>query len=308
MIRFMINKMKTSKTKAHGAVWCAVKSIWDMTRKTCVKKRMFREAVLLVLLGSITASCIFTGCSNNNTVSNENNPTVDNTGASEANGSGKSDTADKPGKGWALSENWSVENSFMPLLTQDEEAVFEKAADNLTDASYEPVFVIGGQVVAGMNYAYLCHRKPIALDPEPSWVVVVVYQNLRGDAEVTAINDFDPTDIFTVDPKTEEYELVGGWSCPTDDIDPRALSDEAYEAYRGATTNTDSSMYFEPIVLLATQNVSDQYYRLLCRGTYYGNEPPVANIYVVDIRKNQSGKSSICSYKRIDVSAYVTAG
>jgi hypothetical protein len=255
----------------------------------------------VTVLASMFAGCAGGGGGNTVVQGKESSP-------SEADGGSSVDTSAQASEEASVSGRWTLENSFMPLLTADRQAVFEKAISVLNDASYEPVFVIGDQVVAGRNSAYLCHRKTSGPEAEQSWVVVVVYEDLKGDAEVIAINGFNPEDVYTVDPKVEEYMLVGGWSCPSDEINPQALSDEAYDAFRKATTNSDSSMYFEPIVLLASMRAEDTYYRLLCRGTYYGTEPPMSNIYMVDVCVNGNGKASIYSYKRVDVSAYVKAG
>lgn len=269
-------------------------------------KTIIRGAVLMMALGTMAVACVFAGCSNGSagtTVPQSN----EGSSVTESYGSSTGESTNPSTQPGVDSEGWAVENSFMPLLTSEEQGIFEEAIADLTDASYEPVFVIGEQVVSGMNRAFLCHRKVAGTNEDQSWVVVVVYQDLRGKSEIIAINEFDPTDIYVVDPRIEEYTLVGGWSCPTDDIDPQALSDEAYDVFRKATTNTDSSMYFEPILLLATQRAPEVYYRLLCRGTYYGSEPPTSNMYVVDLYKDANGKASIYSYKRVDVSAYVTS-
>ena len=48
---------------------------------------------------------------------------------------------------------WEVYENSTPYLAEGEKEIFDKAQANLVGLAYEPIAVIGQQVVAGMNYA-----------------------------------------------------------------------------------------------------------------------------------------------------------
>ena len=62
---------------------------------------------------------------------------------------------------------------------------FNKAIDCLDGYRYEVVAVLGSQVVAGMNYSYLCKGEMVIPDAKPDYNIVNVYEDLKGDAQIT---------------------------------------------------------------------------------------------------------------------------
>ena len=52
---------------------------------------------------------------------------------------------------------------------------------------YEALALLGKQIVAGTNYAYLCKATVVAPDAQPYLAVVFVYQTLEGDCELLKI-------------------------------------------------------------------------------------------------------------------------
>lgn len=84
--------------------------------------------------------------------------------------------------GWEVAEH-------QPVLMMDEEmqAVFDKATGDMDGAVYVPVALLGTQVVAGINYCFLCQITPVVPDPKPVWALVYIYADLEGNAEITNI-------------------------------------------------------------------------------------------------------------------------
>ena len=84
--------------------------------------------------------------------------------------------------GWEVAEH-------QPVLMMDEEmqAVFDKATGDMDGAVYGPVALLGTQVVAGINYCFLCQITPVVPDPKPVWALVYIYADLEGNAEITNI-------------------------------------------------------------------------------------------------------------------------
>lgn len=86
--------------------------------------------------------------------------------------------------GWSVAEeseiNDDIKNTFYQAMDkyQDEEII---------TVSYDPVTYLGSQVVAGLNHAILC--KCSEINKGTKWVIVYIYENLDGDAEVTDVID-----------------------------------------------------------------------------------------------------------------------
>ena len=77
-----------------------------------------------------------------------------------------------------------------PEVTDKMKTALDTACAELDGAEYEPVAVLGEQVVAGMNYLLLCRITPVVQNPEPHYSIVTVYADLDGNAEITETLDF----------------------------------------------------------------------------------------------------------------------
>lgn len=84
--------------------------------------------------------------------------------------------------GWAETES--------PEMTDKAEAALEKACETLTGAVYTPVALLATQVVAGMNYRIICESRPSIPSPERGYVIVTVYADLEGGAEIIDTFEF----------------------------------------------------------------------------------------------------------------------
>ena len=74
-------------------------------------------------------------------------------------------------------------------LTEEAKAAFDKAMEGLVGVDYEPLALVGTQVVSGMNYCILCKATPVYPDAESYEALVTVYADLNGNAEVTDIQE-----------------------------------------------------------------------------------------------------------------------
>jgi hypothetical protein len=75
-------------------------------------------------------------------------------------------------------------------LTPEAEAAL-KAATDMPGCSYEPIAIIGTQVVAGVNYCILCRVTPIVPDAVPTYALVYVYAGVDGTNALLGIADID---------------------------------------------------------------------------------------------------------------------
>ena len=82
-----------------------------------------------------------------------------------------------------LSGGWTASES--PKVTSAAKKALTKATDGLAGASYNPVALLGTQVVAGTNYRILCEVTPVVPNAQTDYMVVQVYADLSGNAEIT---------------------------------------------------------------------------------------------------------------------------
>lgn len=82
------------------------------------------------------------------------------------------------------------------VITKEAQEAFDKAMAAYTDDNkvYTPLSLLGSQVVAGMNYAYLCEGKDAdaASDVAAATYKVVIYADLDGNATVSSIEEYTP--------------------------------------------------------------------------------------------------------------------
>ena len=76
--------------------------------------------------------------------------------------------------GWSLNQG--------SILPQDNQ-------DAMVGYRYEVLGVLGKQVVAGTNYAYLCKGSVVIPEAKPEYVIVNVYEDLDGQSSITGTKD-----------------------------------------------------------------------------------------------------------------------
>ena len=90
-----------------------------------------------------------------------------------------------------VSGGWGCGAAIGAGLSEDVQAKFDKALEGNVGVGYEPLCLLGTQVVAGENFAILCRATPATQDPTPALAVVVVYADLNGGAEILSVNAFN---------------------------------------------------------------------------------------------------------------------
>ena len=194
----------------------------------------------------------------------------------ESNADAQSTDNDVDG-GWT--ENYSLE------MTDDAKTALEKACEMLTGAEYTPVALLATQIVAGTNYRIICESRPAVPVPECGYVIVTVYADLEGNAEITDTIEFSHREIYYGDSEESNtsiaetkaavdgnmktyYEMNDGtWMC--DDIIykyrleikgrmPNAAVDSTFvylsnieeisfeQAYKAAGVSSSTEDYFSP--------------------------------------------------------------
>lgn len=168
-----------------------------------------------------------------------------------------------------------------PVVTEELQALLDRALEGMTGATYTPVAYLGSQVVAGTNYALLCRVAPVVPDPVETYCVVCLYEDLEGHVEITQVEDSN------ADTNLSNEQLSGGWSQP----ESPELTEEARAALSSALENLDGADY-EPLALLGTQVVAGMNYCILCQSTV--TAPGAESAYVlVYVYQDLEGKGEI---------------
>lgn len=172
-----------------------------------------------------------------------------------------------------LSGGWQVNTTVSTQkLGKAEKKVFSKATDGLVGATYTPLAVLGTQVVAGMNYCFLCHCASATYPATNSICKMYVYQDLSGKAKITKIKEL-----------SLKHRPTGGWvlsktkkEAKVDSAAKKALT-KALETLTGAD--------YEPLLVLGRGKNA---WYLLCSKKIVapGSSAELARVYV-----KKSGKT-----------------
>ena len=229
-----------------------------------MKKRLF----VLALAGVMTAS--FAGCGSSTT-----GTTAGETVAKAENSTQSTVTAEKMnvetpdtgkeeapvdggnvipgGDDGMIDGGWSAASSMK--ITEQHLDLFKKAQETLTGAYYTPLALLGTQVVAGTNYRFLCRMDASVpeLNATPVYAVVVIYEDLSGNATISEIYDSE------VPVPASDEMMVGAYEQSAD----LAMTTEATKAFDLAL-KTITGQAFKATALLGSQVVAGTNYRILC--------------------------------------------
>ena len=161
---------------------------------------------------------------------------------------------------------------------------FQLAFKDLSGAALRPVAYLASQVVAGTNYAILCEREAVIPNPVPYLSVVVVYEDLEGNAEIIRFNDFDLGKYVSANDEeapADEPGLAGGWTVNTEFSE--ANLDEGAKAACDAVLYGVMGVEYQPIACLATQVVAGINYAVLCKATVSADEGNTNQLRIVTI-------------------------
>lgn len=198
--------------------------------------------------------------------------------------------------GWTENTEWVSK-----AVTDEQLSIFHDAAGGILDVSYEPIAVVGQQVVAGMNYAYLCQVIDWEGDATPHWCIVTVYHDLEGGSKLVEDKPIDVSDVKTAD--TASHEATGAWSAPEPN-NGMLLPEQAQQAFAKAMESYGGTSA-SPVALLGTQVVAGTNYRVLAQGPN-GAGATTYTTYVVDVYQDLEGNCSVTNMAPLDLAYYVT--
>ena len=212
------------------------------------------------------------------------------------------DLTEDAGSEPVASGGWAVNES--PEMTDELSAVFAKALEQLVGVNYVPVACLGTQVVAGTNYCFLAQATVVYPDAQPRFVLVYIYEDLSGNAEIMNFADMPviPNEYGTAEPIPSEETLDGGWAY----AESPEVTDEMKARLEKALAETVGAEY-EPVANLGTQVVAGLNRCLLCRITPVVPNP-VSHYALVYVYEALDGSAEITDVFDFDFGALCTYG
>lgn len=156
-------------------------------------------------------------------------------------------------------------------------AAFKKATAELEGVSYQPIAVLGTQVVAGTKYAILCKAAPVVPDAAPEITIMYIYENVDGTVEIDGFQT-----IISGDDE-------GGFKANTGKFTIKNKKNKAvYSAYKKAVKELVGVDY-KPVLYLGKQSKSGSNYMILCRSRVVYPDAPY-EWSLVTVSKSAKGK------------------
>lgn len=195
---------------------------------------------------------------------------------------------------------WTVNSDVVTVVYPTEAGeAFEKASKEYNGIEMEPVALLASQVVSGKNYSFLAKTKNVASNGQSQWFIVVVYEDLQGNAKITSANPIDISDIKVGN--TIPENLLGGWElAPVSNA--VTLPEEIWSKFSEASEGF-VGVNLSPLAVLASQVVSGANYLILCTGNTVTQNPQYG-LYVVTLYVDAQGKAQLTNVDIFDVLAY----
>ncbi len=166
--------------------------------------------------------------------------------------------------------------------------IFYKAANKIEDNNYEPLVLLGTQIVSGTNYMYLCKEVN---DGGFNYKVIIVYNDLNGNSTIISTKDFDVLKYFNKNIDGNRELLDGGWEV-VDEFLSYDMSESLYKNFKKIATN-----FSEYGILLATQVNNGTNYGILALGKD-------KTIKFVTMNVTSKNKASIVSTAYVELSDF----
>lgn len=167
-------------------------------------------------------------------------------------------------------------------------AAFKKATAELEGVSYQPIAVLGTQVIAGIKYAILCKATTVYPDAEPQITIMYIYENLDRTAEITGFQT-----IIGESGKDGFKANTGKFAIKN------SKNKTVYSAYKKAMKELVGVDY-KPVLYLGRQAKSGSNYMILCRSK---SVTPDASYEwsLVTVSKSAKGKVKLADIQTLEL-------
>lgn len=197
--------------------------------------------------------------------------------------------ADDSGYTEFLAGGWEVNTGSTSISKNAAaKAAFKKATAELLGVSYQPIAVLGTQVVAGTNYAILCRATPVIPDAAPDITIMYIYENVDGTVDIDGFQT-----IISGGDK-------GGFKANTGKFAIRNKKNKAvYSAYKKAMKELVGVDY-KPVLYLGKQTKSGSSYMILCRSQVVYPDAPY-EWSLVTVSKSAKGKVKLGDVQTLEL-------
>lgn len=176
--------------------------------------------------------------------------------------------------GWAVAKSNAV--------TEQQMKYFKEAIVPINGYFYEPVALVGTQVVSGVNYCFLCKSTLDQKNGTGTLKYTYIYVNTQGEASFMGDRD-------VLIPGAAGSQSLGGYSYaanPEITADIQKIVDKAAAKRLGAE--------YTPIAYLGSQVVSGKNHAILCKTTPVTADPNAASsLVIVTIYEDLQGNCEI---------------
>ncbi len=182
---------------------------------------------------------------------------------------------------------WNINTSSTAMSKNAKaKAAFEKVTENINGVTYEPIAVLGTQVVSGSNYAVLCRKTPSNPSAASQVVVMYIYVSLDGNAKVTGFKT-------VIDESEKNGYIVNTGKFAISNRKNRTV----YNTYRKAVKEVSGTTY-KPVLYMGKQTGSGRNYMLLCR-TKDASSDAEYQWSIVTVNKSASGNAKLTGTKNL---------
>lgn len=191
---------------------------------------------------------------------------------------------------------WTYEGEAKAAPLDDElMEVFEKGCEGFAGQGFEPICLMGTQVVSGTNFMFLAKGTTVTAEPKTALKVVTIYKDIQGNCSILNVADFELIN-YLFDNSLTIDQLAGGWN-----INSEAEAIEA-EPLDKATSELLGANY-KAIAQLATQVVAGVNYCYLTVKTIVAADP-VSTLSVVTVYQDLEGNCSVLSICDLNLADY----
>lgn len=182
---------------------------------------------------------------------------------------------------------WNINTSSTAMSKNAKaKAAFEKVTENINGVTYEPIAVLGTQVVSGSNYAVLCRKTPSNPSAASEVVVMYIYDSLDGSAKVTGFKT-------VIDESDKDGYTVNAGKFAISNRKNRTV----YNTYRKAVKEVSGTTY-KPVLYMGKRTGSGRNYMLLCRTKDAGSDAEY-QWSIVTVNKSASGNAKLTGTKNL---------
>ena len=201
-----------------------------------------------------------------------------------------------------LSGGWTECES--PKLTADEKKVFNAATADLVGVNYKPIAKVATQVVAGLNYCFICESTAVVMNPKTRYSFVYVYSAVDGTSTVSSVETIDVADDTGMDLVTGPgggAARSGGYQKPDSPEVDATLRSYVEKAAAGISKD----IIYTPLALIGVRENDGQDYRVFCKRTAV--RPGAKSTYsILDIHANLIGDVVVADIIDTGIEAYGT--